>query len=51
MKYKRKSTGEKELFFEIWNERIHYCINCNEYLGNEAKSFHFSHIKPKGIVF
>lgn len=49
MKYKRKSTGEKKLFLEIWNERIHYCINCNEYLGNEAKAHYFSHIKPKGL--
>lgn len=47
MKYKRKSTGEKELFFEIWNERIHICSNCKIHLGNEAKTFHFSHIKPK----
>lgn len=49
MKYKRKSTGEKKLFIEIWNERIHYCSNCKTYLGEEPLVHYFSHIKPKGL--
>lgn len=48
MKYKRKATGEKNLFIEIWNERNHICSNCKIHLGNEPKTFYFSHIKPKG---
>lgn len=48
MKRKRKSTGERELFLEIWNERLHYCINCKINLGNEPRVHYFSHIKPKG---
>lgn len=44
-----KSTGERELFLEIWNERPHYCENpkCRKWLGNELKVFFFSHRKPK----
>lgn len=42
-----KVTGEKDLFFEIWHERDHICENCKRYLGEEAKTFYFSHIKPK----
>ena len=45
---KRKATGEKIIFEEIWNERNHICINCKVHLGNEAKTFYFSHILPKG---
>lgn len=45
--YRKKPTGEKDLFLEIWNERSHTCINCSRYLGLEAKTFYFSHIKPK----
>lgn len=48
MKKRKKNTGERELFLEIWNERIHYCINCKSYLGNEPLVHFFSHIKPKG---
>lgn len=47
LKTKRKSTGEKELFCEIWNERMHLCSNCGVNLGKDAKTFHFAHIKPK----
>lgn len=46
--YKRKSTGERELFIEIWMERDHICNNCKAYLGNEPKVHFFSHIKSKG---
>jgi len=44
----RKSTGERDLFVEIWNERPHYCENCKESLGGEPKVHYFSHIKSKG---
>jgi hypothetical protein len=43
----RKPTGEKDLFFEIWNERPHVCVNCKCNLGNEAKAHFFSHIISK----
>jgi len=48
MKRKRKSTGEAIVFYEIWNERQHICENCKIYLGNDARTWFFSHIKSKG---
>jgi 5-methylcytosine-specific restriction endonuclease McrA len=45
---KREATGEAALFKAIWFSRPHYCTNCNEFLGHEAKSWFFSHIKSKG---
>lgn len=48
IKQKVKSTGERELFLKIWEEREHYCQHCGKYLGEEPKSFYFSHIKGKG---
>lgn len=47
-KYKRKTTGERELFLSIWLKRPHKCENCCTYLGEEPKTFYFSHIKSKG---
>lgn len=44
----RKSTGEREMFEEIWAERPHYCENCGSYLGEEPKVFFFAHEKGKG---
>lgn len=46
--YKRKPTGEKELFLRIWASRMHVCINCGVGLGKEPKVGYFSHIKSKG---
>lgn len=45
-----KKTGERELFLEIWNERLHYCTNqnCKSYLGEEPLTHFFAHIKSKG---
>ena len=50
IKYKRKPTGERKLFLEIWDERPHVCSNpsCSKFLGNEPKVYFFSHIKSKG---
>jgi len=45
---KFKSSGERELFQQIWNERAHYCEHCGKFLGSEAKSFFFSHKISKG---
>jgi len=45
--YSRKSTGEKELFMQIWNERDRRCSNCHAFLGWEPKTWNFAHIKPK----
>ena len=47
IKYKRKKTGERETFLEIWEERPHKCVKCNEPLGDEPLAQFFSHIKPK----
>ena len=32
MKYKRKKTGELELFLELWDERPHVCQVSGDYL-------------------
>jgi len=48
MKRRRKPTGEKKIFKEIWEEREHRCINCLCHLGDEARVHYFSHIKSKG---
>lgn len=48
LKSKRKKTGEAELFQEVWDEREHVCINCKLELGDEMRTFYFSHIKGKG---
>ena len=45
---KRKSTGERELFLEIWGERPHYCEHCGSYLGDEPRVHFFAHEKGKG---
>lgn len=45
---RRKPTGERELFEEIWNERPHECENCGRGLGSVAIANYFSHHKPKG---
>lgn len=48
IKYRRKKTGEKELFLAIWEERKHICNTCGRYLGEEPLVHYFSHIKSKG---
>jgi 5-methylcytosine-specific restriction endonuclease McrA len=48
MTKKRKATGEKKMFFEIWEEREHICENCLIHLGSEPIVHYFSHIKSKG---
>jgi hypothetical protein len=45
--YKRKATGEKEIFEQIWNERPHFCQICFTPIG-EATPSNFPHILPKG---
>lgn len=47
--YRKKATGEREMFLEIWDERPHICTNpkCKKPLG-EPKVHYFAHIKPKG---
>lgn len=47
--YKKKNTGERELFLEIWNERRHICQNCGVVLGNVPRGYMFSHIRAKSI--
>lgn len=45
----RKATGEREVFLKIWTERPHRCVNCGKYLGEDPKSFMFSHREAKGV--
>lgn len=45
---KKKPTGEREMFLEIWEERPHVCKNCGRHLGNEPRAHYFSHIHSKG---
>lgn len=45
---KRKKTGEAALFAEIWEERPRYCQDCGKWLGNQMRTFFFSHNKSKG---
>lgn len=48
----KKSTGEYQLFLEIWGEREHKCSNCKADLSENVsrRSFvkYFSHQKSKG---
>jgi len=44
--YKRKPTGELDLFKEIWQERPHFCEECNQYIW-EFSHYNFHHIKTK----
>lgn len=46
---KHKVTGERQMFLKIWENRPHYCVNCGSWLGNEPKSFMFSHKIAKSI--
>lgn len=55
---KKIKMHEKDLIFyqEIWNERPHYCQNCNKFLGssfytqdNKPILYRYSHIIPKSI--
>ncbi|MFO0190324.1 MAG: hypothetical protein ACK54F_03645 [Planctomycetia bacterium] len=44
---KRKATGEKEVFREVWEERPHNCEICGVFI-KEARAINFSHALPKG---
>ena len=44
----RKKKWQKELFFEVWNNRIHNCVICWKYIP-EPLSFVFAHIKSKWV--
>lgn len=48
IKKKFKPTGEKILFEAIWNSRKHVSFIDENFLGNEAKTFFFAHVLPKG---
>lgn len=48
MKKGKRTTGEKDLFIQIWAERPHLCVNCKKNLGDEPRTFFFSHIQSKG---
>lgn len=39
--------NDKKFFEEIWNERPHFCENCNAYLGDEPLSIFFDHLLEK----
>lgn len=44
---KRRKSGDKEFFLEIWNERVHESEISGEML-HEPRTFHFAHILAKG---
>jgi len=51
--YKRKATGEKELFQRIWEvggtgEDKQVSFVSGVQLGTDGRSWHFSHVLPKG---
>ena len=48
IKVVRKSTGEWNLFLQIWGERKHVCQCCQQQLGDEPIPTFFSHILSKG---
>ncbi len=45
---RRKSTGEAQLFKEIWMERPHICSHCGRQLSSPMRAGYFSHIHSKG---
>lgn len=45
--YKKKATGEREVFEVIWNERKHVSFVSGQPLRNEAKAWFFAHVLPK----
>ena len=45
---RKKTTGELELFKEIWQEREHVCVKCGKKLPEPLRSYYFSHKKSKG---
>lgn len=45
---KERRGDLRALFLEIWQERPHYCTQCNKYLGEEPQAIFFSHIKSRG---
>ena len=47
LSYKKKPTGEKEIFEKIWEERGPYSEISNEHLGEFCIAY-FAHILPKG---
>jgi 5-methylcytosine-specific restriction endonuclease McrA len=46
-KKKKKTTGERNFFLQIWEEREHKCQCCGTNLGDEPIVHFFSHLLPK----
>jgi 5-methylcytosine-specific restriction endonuclease McrA len=46
--FKKKPTGEKELFLTIWDSRPHYCQICFSPIP-EASTSNFMHVLAKGL--
>lgn len=46
--YKRKASGEGEMFLKIWSERKHICSCCDKKLGDELNVSYMSHLLSKG---
>jgi len=44
--YRKKATGEANLFKEIWNERPHACEMCGVMI-REANVINFHHVRTK----
>ena len=45
-KKKKSKWSQKELFMEVWSERLHICVDCGRYL-QEPKAHNFDHILTK----
>lgn len=45
---KNSSSGEMEVFKQIWNERPRVCFCCGVTLGTKLKPIFFSHVLAKG---
>jgi len=46
-RYKRKPTGERAVFLQIWESRPHRCEHCGRSL-DLPRAHYFAHIKSKG---
>ncbi len=47
-KSNRKKKWQKELFLEVWNNRIHNCVVCKKHIP-EQLTYCFAHILSKWV--
>jgi 5-methylcytosine-specific restriction endonuclease McrA len=44
---KGRFENDKDFYQTIWESRDHICENCNTFLGNEPRTYHFDHTLEK----